>query len=261
MSKLMFNGRCYSYGGEPLVQPVIYSEDEREIGCWTDGRPLYQKTLCLGIITKDTNWHYSPHGINNIDKIVSCQGIMGEVNNTTFAPIPNYRPGYSMGICIEVDQTNIGYMQNWLDSPSDQTYVTIQYTKTTDQPGSGTWIPSGALATHYSTDEQVVGTWIDGSTLYEKTINLTGLSYATGAWTVGILGTTDIEIQSWSGWYKISSNDTKYPINSYYRTSSIYACTSLSSTKNEDISFYNNMGYTVKEICVTIRYIKREVTA
>lgn len=28
---------------------------------------------------------------------------------------------------------------------------------------------------HYSTDEQVVGTWIDGSTLYEKTIDFGAL--------------------------------------------------------------------------------------
>ena len=26
------------------IQPVIYSTEEREIGVWTDGKPLYQKT-------------------------------------------------------------------------------------------------------------------------------------------------------------------------------------------------------------------------
>ena len=49
-------------------------------------------------------------------------------------------------------------------------YLTMQYTKTTDTAGSGKWTPQGVPAIHYSTDEQVIGTWIDGSTLYEKTI-------------------------------------------------------------------------------------------
>lgn len=33
---------------------------------------------------------------------------------------------------------------------------------------------------HYSTDEQVIGTWIDGSTLYQKTVT-TGGNVPTGA--------------------------------------------------------------------------------
>ena len=56
------------------------------------------------------------------------------------------------------------------DVKTGASHITIQYTKTTDQPGSGTWTPQGVPAVHYSTDEQVVGTWTDGSTIYEKTI-------------------------------------------------------------------------------------------
>ena len=48
--------------------------------------------------------------------------------------------------------------------------ITIRYTKSTDIAGSGIWTPSGIPAVHYSTEEQVVGTWIDGKTLYQKTI-------------------------------------------------------------------------------------------
>ena len=47
--------------------------------------------------------------------------------------------------------------------------ITIQYTKTTDTAGSGTWTPQGVPAVHYSTAEHVIGTWVDGKTLYEKT--------------------------------------------------------------------------------------------
>lgn len=35
---------------------------------------------------------------------------------------------------------------------------------------------------HYSTDEQVVGTWIDGKPIYQKTIPLNGLSVSSTSW-------------------------------------------------------------------------------
>jgi hypothetical protein len=57
------------------------------------------------------------------------------------------------------------------NSTTDYQRFTIRYTKSTDTAGSGTWTSQGVPAHHYSTTEQVVGTWIDGSTLYEKTIN------------------------------------------------------------------------------------------
>ena len=42
--------------------------------------------------------------------------------------------------------------------------------------GSG----GGGASHNYSTTEQVVGTWIDGSTLYERTIHWTGTCNANG---------------------------------------------------------------------------------
>ena len=44
---------------------------------------------------------------------------------------------------------------------------------------SGTWIPQGAPAIHYFSNEHVIGTWLDGSTLYEKTIYYAGGSSGT----------------------------------------------------------------------------------
>ena len=51
-------------------------------------------------------------------------------------------------------------------------YYIIRYTKTTDTAGSGQWTPQGVPTVDYSTDERVVGTWIDGSTIYEKTFDV-----------------------------------------------------------------------------------------
>ena len=81
--------------------------------------------------------------------------------------IPNYRAAMNLGITLGADATTITYMNNWISATD--CYITLQYTKTTDTAGSGTWTPQGVPAIHYSTDEQVVGTWVDGSTLYEIT--------------------------------------------------------------------------------------------
>ena len=167
----LFSIKGVNFGGGYQFQPVIYSTEEREIGVWADGKPLYQTTIHTGALTKDGNWHSIAHNISNIDKIILCTGTVYAADNTAY-PMPNYRPGLTQGICLDATTTNIEYIQNWLDSSPDS-YVTLQYTKTTDQPGSGTWTPQGVPAVHYSTDEQVVGTWVDGSTLYEKTLTFT----------------------------------------------------------------------------------------
>ena len=61
--------------------------------------------------------------------------------------------------------------------------LTIWYTKDSDTAGSGSWTPSGVPAVHYSTDEQVVGTWIDGRTIYQKAFDNLNITVASNAWT------------------------------------------------------------------------------
>jgi hypothetical protein len=52
-------------------------------------------------------------------------------------------------------------------------YVTVYYTKTTDTAGSGSYNTLGVPTVHYTTDEQVIGTWIDGKPLYERSYSFT----------------------------------------------------------------------------------------
>ena len=53
------------------------------------------------------------------------------------------------------------------DVKTGASHITLQYTKTTDQPGSGIWTPQGVPAVHYDDNEKVIGTWF-GDTLYER---------------------------------------------------------------------------------------------
>jgi hypothetical protein len=59
---------------------------------------------------------------------------------------------------------------------STKCVVTIQYTKTADVAGSSIYNTLGDLNVHYTTTEQVIGTWMDGKPLYQKTIELNNIS-------------------------------------------------------------------------------------
>lgn len=181
MGIIMKNKVCYSNGGGTLIQPVIYSDTEREVGVWRDGKPLYQRTIYIASLPNNTTATY-PHSIDNVDIIfVSNCFILTPENSTSDVMLTN--DNFNSMIQYWIERTNI---QIWagLNRSSWSGYFTVQYTKTTDTAGSGTWAPSGVPAVHYSTDEQVVGTWIDGKTLYQKTLTYnSSISLNDSSWT------------------------------------------------------------------------------
>ena len=148
-------------GDGSQFQPVIYSETEREIGVWADGKPIYQRVIILSdlmTIPSNTWTDIDNSDWTFVDKYIYCTTINGA------------------GSCLDFIGAKTNESNNKLQilsaRPSNITvkYIVIQYTKTTDTAGSGTWTPQGVPAVHYSTDEHIIGTWIDGKTLYEKTI-------------------------------------------------------------------------------------------
>ena len=166
-------------GDGQSFQPVIYSLEEREVGVWADGRPLYEKTYYnAGAITGVVA---IPHGISDLERVVSFRGSVLDSNATpadyTRYALPRVAvDGYNIGLDVVSDTDIRVAVPNIFGTRLYGWYVTIQYIKSSDTPGSGTWTPQGVPAVHYSTDEQVVGTWIDGSTVYEKTFNITTLN-------------------------------------------------------------------------------------
>ena len=137
MGLLMLNGVAYAGFTEPAE---IYSTEEREIGVWTDGKPLYQKTINLGTLTQDSNWHSTPHNISNIERVIEVIGWTSSYNNNSFYlaySLNSYRPTSSYGIVLQCSSTSVDYLNNWVSGHT--AYATIKYTKTTDSAGSGKW--------------------------------------------------------------------------------------------------------------------------
>lgn len=162
-------------GTNGIFAPVIFSDNERCIGVWRDNKPLYQRTYAVTYGTSD----------NRIQLDFSPEVLMF-VSGGTYNKQTSSGNMVSYGFYVSsTDRLQIYYQSNSnsllvqsVDSYITGTgYVTIRYTKTTDVAGSGNWNTDGVPTIHYSTSEQVIGTWIDGKTIYQRV--LTGLSLTT----------------------------------------------------------------------------------
>lgn len=131
--------------------PVIYSLEEREIGVWTDGKPLYQKTIHLTDLTKNA---YISIYLTELD--VDTMAYFG---GQYLREWPNGSSWelYNMHDTISTQQISIISQLRWESDTNrllyynaavdtdvlPEAWITLQYTKTTDTPGSGKWGTDG----------------------------------------------------------------------------------------------------------------------
>lgn len=189
-------------GTNGIFAPVIYSNTERVIGVWRDGKPLYQITYSgLSLVCTNANQSYP----TNAD--------WGDIEEVVHSDIIDQ---YGQSCAGSVVYTGIPakiavYMQMANRTVTD---ITIQYTKTTDTAGSGDWTTDGTPAIHYSTTEKVIGTWIDGSTIYECVYDLgSDLSIPNNSWTYAVSIPNIDKIIDCRGQY---SGGSFYPLMAYH---------------------------------------------
>ena len=162
----------------------LYSTDEKMIGQWTDGKPLYSKTFNSTTGNTTSQTLISNLGSLNIDTMVSMTGKL--VNSGLTVSIPAYltATGY-VGMYHNPSANSIVAFvgSDWYNQPVT---ITLQYTKTTDSAVSiGT-------ANEYSTDEKIVGTWIDSKPIYQKTLTVA----MSGGTTEGMLYWKQVDVSS-----------------------------------------------------------------
>ena len=241
---------------EGKLQPIIYSTEEREVGVWTDGKPLYQKT-----IIKDSNFvsdaNQIAHNISNVGEIISNESTL-YYNNGDCVHLPAITLKSSGWTAKTRD---FGDTYFYLDLGGDMlAYVasasfTLLYTKTTDTPGAGTWIPDGAYAHHYSTNEKVVGTWIDGSTIYEKTVEINSVAYDSN-WHNVAHGITNIDkVISCTG-ILFGTDGEFFNLPQYRSTTNQGVTFGIQGSSSEYIAYINNWYNGASKIYATIRYTK-----
>lgn len=153
--------------GNRFDKANIYTADERMIGSYL-GKPLYQKTIDFGALPNNTAKSVTLSNYAEIDKVISIEGfgISDSVCIMLPRPYPSASPMYDIDLTYEISSGKITALTT-ANYAQYNAYVTIQYTKTSDATVNiGT-------QNDYSTDEQIIGTWIDGKRLYQKTVSLT----------------------------------------------------------------------------------------
>ena len=231
-------------------QPVIYSTEEREIGVWKDGKPLYQKTLSIPTSSQNTTYDVSSLDIDTCVKIDSFMSGNGSVPDGYWYSSSNY-------VSVNYYDGDLFINAPTQYSNNSPCIVTLKYTKTSDVAGSGTWTPQGVPTHHYSTDEQVIGTWVDGSTIYEKTIHTGALS--TGANSIAHNISNIGSLINAFGKYVYSTYEGTFPFVSIGQNSwnvSFAGCDTTNVSVEVGASYTGNNAIT--DSYTTIQFIREE---
>lgn len=155
----------------------LYSTDETMIGRWIDGKPLYQKTLSIDITPSSSSrtWYdLSDLTSLSIDTFVT---VFGRWLDETTSKSYNFSDSQSPSTVAYNGTQKKLVMVSTGTQARMRGFITLQYTKTSDSP-----VAIGS-DTDYSTTEKIVGTWIDGKPLYQKTCLTSSASQPTAGWT------------------------------------------------------------------------------
>ena len=168
----------------------LYSTTEKVVGMWIDGRPLYQKVVSFTMNSSATALtdYTTNHGISNLREVVNTNITWnyntGQSDSEASSGLWLRGNNYSFDDCIynvDIRKSTIVIQFRKPQAWNGITfYLFLRYTKTTDAANSYNY----ANENDYSTNEKIVGTWIDGSNLYQRTITGTFPTFTSGTVTV-----------------------------------------------------------------------------
>lgn len=186
--------------------PTNYSTEEKTIGTWTDGKPLYQKTILLNSIV------FGSYQYIQLDSAVEAKRIEGVIyrTNNRADNLDNYGVDDYYKHSISVRPSGIEYNISSIYADGWKSMmITIQYTKTSD---SATTVPVGD-ASYYTTDERIVGRWIDGKPLYQKTLVLNSEKEIGNTWDWTSIGVSAGDIDFYISAKAYNSDGTFWNVN------------------------------------------------
>lgn len=123
-----------AYAIDILINRSVYSEQEKLVGKWLDGKPIYQKTI---IVQPEINVTDAIIDISalNVDKIIKIEGSMLTDGGNSYISIPAYysNAAYnSVYYNVSAKQVHLRLGPQYYNYSTNVAYITLQYTKTTD---------------------------------------------------------------------------------------------------------------------------------
>jgi microcystin-dependent protein len=118
--------------GRILNDRFNYSTEEKVVGTWIDGKPIYRKVIDFGIFPNSTHKEVQ-HNISNLQNFVKIDGIAIRNDNNFWQAIPltyrNADTGYNTSLTATQSKVVITCDA---DRSMFNGYVILEYTKTTD---------------------------------------------------------------------------------------------------------------------------------
>lgn len=152
----------------------LYSTTEKIVGCWIDGKPIYQKVIQTTFPTYGNEKYVSiGASIGWADakvQLIDSSGWVQLLNRTKTSEKSPYGLHFAIGTNSVSSDKNSLYLANQATTTTFDNatvYATIRYTKTTDAANSFKY----GFENDYSTSEKIVGTWVNGKPIYQKTIS------------------------------------------------------------------------------------------
>ena len=205
----------------------LYSTDEKMIGQWINGKPLYQRAFSLTIPTADDKVYIAIE--SDIEDCIESFGYASFGDGTWMclsnSDLNNKRSFYAQ-TAKSTSSSNYGKLRFFFQGTilyGQPAVIVAKYTKISD-----TAISIGS-DTDYSTEEKIIGTWIDGKPLYQRTLKITDLSAISSTvrgWYIvysdSVTKYDMLKVEFGSSFITVSSNGVTYisPVNEYITESS-----------------------------------------
>lgn len=234
------------FGGKIFSSDLDYSTEEQLTGKrWIDGKPIYQKTIKYEGVLQTNVCIYQDDNIAEIINVFNKY-----FYDTNFSAWNSEISGIYQTNIINRGNGLYGDIASAYDNRITKSRCTIQYTKTTDTELSPVSLPKIKSTHNYSTEEQIVGTWIDGKPIYERVI----------------CGTMNGSPVDWTDFYDCSNFDIDKIIDikgyfDYAKERQIYLNDRYSTYTfkydNKMIQYYNTQLKTdIYEVVAIIQYTK-----
>lgn len=239
------SGGFQAYG----FTPVIYSTEEREVGVWTDNKPLYQKTVYFNGTIARNNFATIDSSLKKDDVGVFLVVDAEFRSNEGLSIYGNYSIGGS-NADIGIHPSSGVYIENYTVFPINEARVTYRYTKTTDVAGSGEYNTLGVPNIHYDGNEKVIGTWF-GKTLYQKTLVIHNESTVSSNTTITTIDST-FRVKNWKAFAIENGVNYKVPYVAGNGNASFY----FRENGNVDFTIKDTSFAAGSDFYITIEYTK-----
>lgn len=258
-------------GGSEIVDTTVYSTEEQVVGKWINNKPLYRKTfvqpftVASGAVTITA----ITHGIGNIENIwVGNESYYLDASGNSYAinycDVTSASSGKRIKTFASSAAVSISISEGIFSDGNGNANITLYYTKSTD---AATTEDLGTV--NYSLEEREVGTDVDGSIIYEKTISTTP-SYSpnggnkTTNISYGVEDATNVRIVDgfWYGQGTSGTGRAFYPLNFINSLSDLNRQFSRAAIINKAIQFVAGDWITTGsrlQLYAKIRYNKKAV--